>query len=159
MTYIMHLTSERARSSLLATVVARLEAFPLSIVQLLARVAVGATFFKSGMNKIASWEFTVQLFADEYRVPLLSPEIAAYLGTAVELACPIFLFAGLLTRLATLPLLGTTAVIQIFVYPLNWPEHLIWATLLVLLLTKGAGSIALDRWLEPLALRARARRS
>jgi putative oxidoreductase len=150
-TYIMHLATERARSSLLVLIRERLEAFPLAILLLLARVAVGATFFKSGMNKIASWEFTVQLFADEYRVPVLPPEIAAYLATAVELTCPVFLVLGLATRLATLPLLVTTAVIQLFVYPLNWPEHLIWATLLALLLTRGPGALALDRWVEPWA--------
>jgi putative oxidoreductase len=126
-----------------------LEATPLSVVQLMARLGVGAVFFKSGMNKIASWEFTVQLFRDEYRVPLLPPEIAAQLATATELSMPVLLALGLFARLATLPLLGMVLVIQLFVYPDSWAEHLTWAALLLLILTRGAGALSLDRFIAP----------
>lgn len=126
---------------------AALEATPLSIVQLLARLGVAAVFFKSGMTKIASWEFTLMLFRDEYPVPLLTPEIAAPLATATELSMPVLLVLGLFTRLATLPLLGMVLVIQIFVYPQSWAEHLTWAALLLLILTRGPGAIALDRFI------------
>jgi putative oxidoreductase len=128
---------ERARAAL--------EATPLSITQLLARIGVGAVFFKSGMTKIASWEFTLMLFRDEYPVPLLSPEIAAPLATATELSMPVLLVLGLFARLATLPLLGMVLVIQLFVYPQSWAEHLTWAALLLLILTRGPGAISLDR--------------
>jgi putative oxidoreductase len=132
---------ERARAAL--------EATPLSITQLLARVGVGAVFFKSGMTKIASWEFTLMLFREEYRVPLLPPEIAAPLATATELSMPVLLVLGLFARLATLPLIGMVLVIQLFVYPQSWAEHLTWAALLLLILTRGPGAISLDRFIAP----------
>jgi hypothetical protein len=94
---------------------ALLESTPLSVTQLLARLGVGAVFFKSGMTKIASWEFTLMLFREEYRVPLLPTETAALLATATELSMPVLLALGLFARLATLPLLGMVVVIQLFV--------------------------------------------
>jgi putative oxidoreductase len=65
-----------------------------------------------------------------------------------ELTLPIFLFLGLATRLATLPLLGMIAVIQTFVYPEAWTDHLLWASMLVFLLTRGAGALSLDHLIE-----------
>src|SRR6266508_5240095 len=107
--------------------------FPLSIIQLAMRIAVGAVFFNSGLLKINSWEFAIKLFEDEYKVPLLDPVLAARLATFNELVFPIFLFLGLATRLATLPLLGMIAVIEIFVYSRAWVEHLLWSSVLVFL--------------------------
>ena len=130
-----------------ATLYAKLERFPLSIIQLAMRIAVGAAFFRSGLLKVNSWEFAVQLFRDEYKVPLLDPVLAAQLATVVELGVPLFLFAGLATRLATLPLLGMIAVIQIFVYPNAWSDHLLWGSILVFLLTRGPGAISLDHFI------------
>ena len=125
----------------------RLERFPLSILQLAMRVGVGAVFFRSGLLKIDSWEFTIRLFRDEYQVPLLDPELAARIATIVELGVPPLLFAGLATRLATLPLLGMIAVIQVFVYPNAWSDHLMWAAALVFVLTRGPGVFSLDYWI------------
>jgi putative oxidoreductase len=122
----------------------RLERFPLSIIQLAMRISVGAVFFRSGLLKYNSWEFTVRLFRDEYQVPWLDPEVAARIATSAELSVPLFLFLGLATRVATLPLLGMIAVIQIFVYPNAWTDHLLWASVLVFLLTRGPGAISLD---------------
>jgi len=122
----------------------RLERFPLSIVQLAMRVGVGAVFFKAGLLKYNSWEFTVQLFRDEYKVPLLDPAVAAQIAMIQELSVPVFLFLGLATRLATLPLLGMIAVIQTFVYPSAWTEHLVWGSILIFLLTRGPGALSLD---------------
>jgi putative oxidoreductase len=116
------------------------------------RIGVGAVFFRSGLLKLDSWQFTIQLFRDEYRVPLLDPVLTAQVATAVELGVPPLLLAGLATRLATLPLLGMIAVIQIFVYPNAWSDHLLWASALVLVLTRGPGVFSLDHWI------ARARR-
>jgi putative oxidoreductase len=127
-----------------ATICAKLERFPLSIIQLAMRIGVGAAFFRSGLLKVNSWEFAVQLFRDEYKVPLIDPLLAAQIATVVELGVPLFLFAGLATRLATLPLLGMIAVIQIFVYPNAWSDHLLWGSILGLLLTRGPGAISLD---------------
>ncbi|HET7133736.1 MAG TPA: DoxX family protein [Gammaproteobacteria bacterium] len=127
-----------------AALCAWLERFPLSIIQLAMRVGVGAAFFRSGLLKIGSWEFAVQLFRDEYKVPLLDPVVAAKMATALELGVPWLLFLGIATRVATLPLLGMIAVIQIFVYPNAWSDHLLWTSILVFLLTRGPGALSVD---------------
>ncbi len=119
--------------------------FPLSIVQLAMRVGIGGIFFNAGLLKYRSWEFTVVLFREEYQVPLLDPEVAARIAMVQELTIPILLFAGLATRLATLPFLGMLAVIQTFVYPNAWAEHLVWGSILLFLLTRGPGAFSLDR--------------
>lgn len=124
-----------------------LERFPVSILLLAARVGVGAVFFKSGLVKIASWQATLQLFAFEYQVPLLPPELAATLAAAVELSAPVLLFAGFGARFAAAAMLGMTLVIQVFVYPANWAEHLTWAALLGFIITRGAGALSADHWL------------
>jgi putative oxidoreductase len=125
--------------------------FPLSIIQLAMRIAVGAVFFNSGLLKINSWEFAVKLFQDEYKVPLLDPVWAARLATFNELTFSVLLIIGLATRIATLPLLGMIAVIQTFVYPQAWTEHMLWASILVFLLTRGPGELSFDylgeRWI------------
>ena len=125
-----------------------LELFPLAVIELAMRIGVGAVFFKSGMLKYNSWEFAIKLFEDEYKVPLLDPTVAAWLAMVNELTFPLLLFIGLATRLATLPLLGMTLVIQVFVYPQAWTEHLLWASLLVYLLTRGPGMLSLDHLIE-----------
>ncbi|MBM3568834.1 MAG: DoxX family protein [Alphaproteobacteria bacterium] len=118
--------------------------FPAPAFDLMARIGVASVFWKSGLTKIASWELTVGLFESEYAVPLLPAESAAWLATAAELTCPVLLVLGLGARLGAAGLLGVTAVIQLFVYPGNWGEHLIWAALLIHVLTRGAGPISLD---------------
>lgn len=125
-----------------------LDRVPLSLVVLMMRIAVGSVFFKAGLLKYSSWELTLKLFEDEYKVPLLVPAIAARIATVQELTCPIFLFLGLGTRLATLPLLGSLVVIQLFVYPQAWTDNLLWASILMLLLTKGAGELSADALIE-----------
>jgi putative oxidoreductase len=129
----------------IARIVDVLGRFPLPLVQLLFRLAVATVFIKAGLNKISSWELTVQLFADEYKVPVLPPEIAATMAATFELGCSALLVLGLGTRLATLPLLGMIAVIQTFVYPNAYAEHLTWASILIFLLTRGGGRWSLDQ--------------
>jgi putative oxidoreductase len=124
------------------------ERIPLSLIQLAMRIAVGAVFFNSGLLKIKSWEFAIKLFEDEYKVPLLDPSWAARLATFTELTFPVLLFIGLATRMATLPLLGMIAVIQVFVYPQAWVEHLLWASILLFILSHGPGAWSLDHLLE-----------
>src|SRR5712692_7896855 len=118
--------------------------FPLSIILLAGRVGVGATFFKAGLLKYNSFEFAVKLFQEEYRVPLIDPAVAARIAMVQELTLPILLFLGLATRIATIPLLGMIAVIQTFVYPNAYNEHLVWGAILVLLLTRGPGVFSVD---------------
>lgn len=120
-------------------------AIPLSLVQLAGRVAVGMVFWQSAQSKLASWPVTVQLFAFEYRLPILDPAVAATLGTAAELAGATMLFLGLFARFGALILLGVTATIQIFVFPGHWVEHLLWAAVLLLILARGPGVISLDK--------------
>jgi putative oxidoreductase len=125
-----------------------LENFPLSIIQLAMRIAVGAVFFKSGLLKIRSWEFAIKLFEEEYKVPWLDPVWAAGLATLNELTFPVLLFTGLATRLSTLPLLGMILVIQTFIYPQAWTEHLLWSSILLFLLARGPGALSLDHLIE-----------
>jgi putative oxidoreductase len=128
----------------------RLGRVPLSIHQLLFRLGVSSVFLKAGMVKVSSWESTVALFRDEYRVPVFTPELAATLAATFELGCSALLIIGLASRLAALPLLGMIVTIQLFVYPDAWSEHLVWGSILLFLLTRGPGSISLDhlvaRW-------------
>lgn len=116
--------------------------------QLLFRLALANVFFRSGLTKLASWDTTILLFQNEYNVPLLPPELAAYLATSVELAAPIALVLGLATRFAAAAMLGMTLVIQIFVYPGSYPDHLLWAGPLLFLLLRGAGAWSVDSFLR-----------
>jgi len=91
---------------------------------------------------------TYSLFATEYQVPLIPSDIAAHLATYSEHLFPILIVLGLMTRFSALALLGMTLVIQIFVYPLGWPTHLLWGALLLYLVRFGAGPLSLDRLLR-----------
>jgi putative oxidoreductase len=128
----------------LAACIDWLERVPLSLHLLVFRLAIAGVFLRAGLQKLASWESTVALFAEEYKVPLLPPAVAAAMGSAVEVSCSALLLFGLATRLATLPMLGQLLVIQLFVYPNAWSEHLVWSSILLILLTRGAGAAALD---------------
>jgi putative oxidoreductase len=135
---------ERTPLAAYAALLGLAQRIPLSVVQLAGRVAIFHVFWNSAQAKLASWPVTLQLFALEYRVPLLPPDIAAVLATAAELAGAILIVLGLFTRFAALALLGLVAVIQLFVFPGNWAEHLLWASLLLLFLARGAGTVSLD---------------
>jgi putative oxidoreductase len=124
-----------------------LERVPYSFLALPLRFAVATVFWNSGTTKLANWDATLQLFEDEYKLPLLSPDIAAHLGAAIELSTPVLLVLGLLTRPAALLLLGMTTVIEVFVYPQAWPTHIQWAAMLLVLLCRGAGNFSIDYWL------------
>jgi len=140
-----------AIQSRIARITETLRRFPLSLVHLMFRLAIASVFLKAGLNKIASWELTVQLFQDEYKVPVFPAEVAAILATTFEIGCSILLIVGLVTRLASVPFLGMIAVIQLFVYPSAYAEHLTWGSILIFLLTRGGGALSLDRLfgLEP----------
>ena len=118
--------------------------FPTAILALAFRFAVATVFFKSGLTKIASWDTTVALFDMEYMLPVLPPVFGAYLATATELGCSTLLGLGLFSRFAAAALLGMTVVIQLFVYPENWPDHLLWGSILAYLVTRGPGALSVD---------------
>lgn len=96
------------------------------------------------MTKLANWDTTIELFTEEYKVPLLPPQIAANMAFAIEITTPVLQVVGLLTRATALVLLGMTTVIEVFVYPQAWPTHIQWAAMLLVLLCRGAGAMSLD---------------
>lgn len=124
-----------------------LESVPYALLALPLRFGVAWIFWSSAQVKLLNWQRTVELFADEYRVPLLPAGMAAAMALSIELSAPVLLALGLFTRATTLVLLGMTAVIEIFVYPEAWPTHLQWAAMLLVLLCRGAGAFSLDHLL------------
>ena len=127
----------------LGQVIFKLESLPLWPVQTLARVGVAAVFYNSAKLKLQSWDITLLLFRDEYQVPLLPFDVAARMATAVEMVCAVLLFIGLFSRLTTLPLFGVIAIIQIFVYPNAWGQHMTWTALLLIVLFRGPGPFSI----------------
>lgn len=118
--------------------------FPMPLLVLLFRIAMAVVFFRSGLVKLASWDSTLALFTNEYHVPVLPPELAATMAATIELTAPVLLVLGFGARFGAAAMLGMTLVIQVFVYPENWPEHLTWACLLGTIITQGAGPLSLD---------------
>ncbi|WP_413206909.1 DoxX family protein [Rhodospirillum sp. A1_3_36] len=135
------------------------------VIALFARISLASIFWASGQTKVVSTTafsilgreigvpvhfpphltpLTPVLFAEEYKVPLLPPELAAWMAALGEMVFPILLVLGLATRLSALGLLGMTLVIQIFVYPNLWSDHMLWAAGLLFLIAKGPGWLSLD---------------
>jgi putative oxidoreductase len=125
-----------------------LDGVPYWILALPLRFAVATVFWNSAMTKLANWDTAIELFTEEYKVPLLPPELAAYMAVSIELTAPVLLVLGLATRPAALVLLGMTAVIEVFVYPQAWPTHIQWAAMLLVLLCRGPGKLSLDHWIR-----------
>jgi putative oxidoreductase len=127
-------------------------AIPASFLLLVQRLGIAAVFFQSGRTKVEGIftipDTTVELFRSEYALPLLPPELAAYLAAGAEHLFPVLLVLGLFTRLSAAALLGMTLVIQTFVYPDAWPTHLSWAGLMLPLIAFGGGRFSLDRLLR-----------
>jgi len=125
-------------------IVLALERVPVALPVLILRLAVALTFWRAGQAKLPFGNDTViALFREEYRLPLLPPETAAYLATSVELACPVLLVLGFLTRPAAAVLFVQTLVIE-YVYPMDYPEHLLWAAPLLYLVLRGPGNWSFD---------------
>jgi putative oxidoreductase len=121
-----------------------LDAVPYALLALPLRLAVATVFWNSGTTKLANWDATLDLFENEYKLPLIPPDIAAHIGASVELTTPVLLLLGLLTRPAAAVLFGMTVIIEIFVYPQAWPTHIQWAAMILVLLCRGAGAFSLD---------------
>jgi putative oxidoreductase len=142
-----------------------LNAIPYALIALFLRIVVARPFFISEQTKVEGpivgrevfgvdlsvtlptslRDSAVDLFADEYKLPLISPEHAAYLTAGLEFLLPVLLVLGLMTRLSALGLLMITMVIQLFVYPdAWWSAHAYWVGLLLVLIARGAGGISLD---------------
>ena len=134
---------------------------PESLIALTGRFSVAAVFWKSGQTKIeglaidivsGSFELgiprlsssAVDLFRDEYQLPLIPPELGATLAALGEHVLPLLLLLGLGTRFTALGLLVMTAVIQLLVYPAAYPTHGVWAAVLLWLMVRGPGVVSLD---------------
>ncbi|MBS9422539.1 DoxX family protein [Photorhabdus caribbeanensis] len=135
-----------------------------SVIPLLARISLAATFWLSGQSKVVGlnidiletstpWQLgiprvtdsSVSLFTSEYKLPLLPPDVAAIMAATAEHLFPLLLIVGLATRFSALALMVMTLVIQIFVYPDAWPVHATWLTAQLYLVTYGGGKFSLDR--------------
>lgn len=124
------------------TLTQALETWLLPLFDLFVRLWIASIFWRSGVLKFQSWETTLTLFTYEHPVPLFSPEAAAFFGTVFELSCPVLLAFGFLTRLAALPLILMTVVIQLNY--MHIVEHYYWVILLTYLLLKGPGALSID---------------
>ena len=127
---------------------AALDRIPYGLVALLPRAALAHIYWNAGYTKILNFQATLYLFSHMYKVPLLPPTVAAYLATAIELTTPWLLVTGVFTRIAAFVLLGETLVIEIFVMPNAWPDHLIWTALLVPLIAYGPGKLSFDHFVR-----------
>jgi len=116
------------------------------LANLAARIFVGLDFFRSGLAKLDDFEETVEFFADDWVLPFISAEPAAYLATAGELVLPVLLFLGLFTRIGAAGLLVMALVIEIFVFP-GVLQHKYWMLILAMLMGYGGGKLSLDNLL------------
>ncbi|MGI9383967.1 MAG: DoxX family protein [Methyloligellaceae bacterium] len=135
------------QKGLIGRVICIMSCIPGDIIAILARVILGLVFWLSAQTKIEGFALkasTFFLFESEYKVPLIPPDVAAYMATAAELICPLLLWAGLATRFGAIALLCMTLVIQIFVYPNAYVTHGLWAIGLLYLIKYGPGRLSLD---------------
>ena len=157
-------SAPRVDSCLIRKSVDMLSRIPDSLIAFLARFALAATFWSSGQTKVqgfainfvtGNFEFgwpqlsdsVVDLFRDEYKLPIIPPELAAPMAAFAEHLFPLLLLIGLATRFSALALLAMTMTIQLFVYPDAYPTHGVWAMVLLVLIVRGAGPYSADHWL------------
>ncbi len=134
-------------TKLIHAVFGQFEKIPHSLIALIARVSIGAVFWMSGQTKVSGFQLadgTVDLFRDEYRLPLIDPAVAAILAAISEHLFSALLIIGLASRFSALALLGMTLVIEIFVYPEAWAIHGNWAVCFLIVIAKGPGMFSLD---------------
>lgn len=138
-----------------------MQRIPQSLIAFIARFSIAAVFWKSGQTKVEGFSIdlvggtfqfgiphlagsTVYLFHNEYQLPLLSPEVAAYAATVSEHLFPVLILLGFATRFSALALLGMTLTIQFFVYPDAYPTHGTWIAILLYLMARGPGTLSID---------------
>ena len=148
-------------SKALRSLIRQMERIPHGLIAFVSRFSVAATFWKSGQTKIEGFsldivsgtahfgwptlsESAVYLFEEEYRLPLIPPETAAYMAAFGEHVFPALLLIGLATRLSAVGLLIMTITIQVFVYPDAYPTHGLWAAALLYIIARGPGVFSID---------------
>lgn len=158
--------------TLVVAAIALMEKIPHSLIAFVARFSIAAVFWSSGQTKIqglainiVNGEFmlgwprlsdsAVALFQQEYKLPLIPPELAATLAATAEHLLPVLILFGLATRFSALGLLGMTLVIQLFVFPGAYATHGTWAAVLLFLMARGPGALSID---QLIARRSAARR-
>lgn len=118
---------------------------------LILRCWVAYAFWVSGLTKIQNWDSTLYLFEDEYSVPLLSPDTAAYMGTATELGFPVLLAFGLLGRFAA-GVLFLFNIVAVLSYPnlgaAGIEQHEVWGIMLLVCFLHGPGCVSVDHWIK-----------
>ena len=149
---------------LILLVIDRLQRIPDSLIALLGRFSIAGIFWMSAQTKIEGFVLNivsgeislgmprlsspaVALFRDEYRLPLIPPELAAPAAAISEHLFAALLLVGLASRFSALALLGMTATIQLFVYPDAYPTHGVWAAVLLFIVARGPGVVSLDHWI------------
>ena len=115
------------------------------------RVYVANAYFKSGLTKIQDFSSTVALFENEYKVPIISPTLAAASGTVAELVLPALLVAGLASRPTALALFVFN-IVAVVSYPdisdSGVKDHVLWGTMILVVLIFGSGRFSFDHWLK-----------
>jgi len=148
MTMDMPYRTAKSPLALADRAIALLNAIPYSVIALIARAATFSVFFRSGTQKLSDWNATLMLFENEYHVPILPPHLAAYVAAGMELGGSVLILVGLATRVSVLALLGMVLVIQTFIYPEAWPDHIQWLAFMLILLARGPGRISIDAAIE-----------
>ena len=127
--------------------IAAMDRIPYWLIALSARSFPAALFWQSGQTKVAGFSLkpsAIALFENEYQLPLIDPEIAAYVSAVAEHLFPVLLVIGLASRFSALALLVMTTMIEVFVYPAAWPTHGVWATCFLIVIARGPGLLSLD---------------
>ena len=148
----------------IAALIHRLQGIPDSLIALLGRFSVAGVFWLSAQTKIEGFAVNivsgqislgmprlsssvVDLFRDEYRLPLIPPEWAALMAAVGEHVFAALLLIGLASRFSALALLGMTMTIQLFVYPDAYATHGVWAAVLLFIVARGPGVVSVDHWI------------
>jgi len=140
--------TENGLVKMIGAIIGLFDRIPYWLIALTARIALAQVFWSSAQAHLANWDTTLYMFGDTYQVPLLPPDLAAYLAVAMELVTPPLLVFGLATRFTALALFGMTMVIEIFVFPEAWPTHIQWAAMQLVLMGRGARTLSLDALIQ-----------
>lgn len=150
---------------LIVWAISLLSKLPDTFISTLGRFSIAAVFWQSGQTKVEGFaidivhgtftlgmprlsDSAIALFRDEYRLPMVPPEIAAHMAAFSEHFFSALILIGFATRFSSIALLVMTLTIEIFVYPDAYPTHGVWATVLLFLMVKGPGRISIDYWIS-----------